>query len=103
MKLIYATFPTHEEAIETARTLLSEKLIACANVLPSATSVYRWQGNIQEQSEAILYAKTTAEKSTSAIERINALHSYDVPCILVLPVESGSAEFIKWVAREVSN
>ncbi len=102
MKLIYATFPTHEEAMETARTLLTEKLIACANILAGATSIYSWEGKIQEQNEVIMFAKTTAEKSGAVISRINELHSYDVPCVLVLPVESGLPDYIKWAEDEIS-
>ncbi len=101
MKLLYVTFPTYEEAVALAHTLLTEKLIACANVLPGAMSVYKWQGKVEEQPEAIMFAKTTAEKATAAVARITELHSYDVPCVLVLPVESGAPEFMEWVAGEV--
>lgn len=102
MKLIYATFPTHEEAIETARNLLARKLIACANVLPAATSIYSWKEKIEQQSESIMIAKTTAKNSEAVIALMNELHSYDLPCVLVLPVESGLPEFINWVDTEVS-
>lgn len=102
MKLLYATFSSREEAISVSHTLLAEKLIACANVLDGSTSVYNWQGETKEQSEAIFFAKTSAANAEKAINRIKELHSYDVPCILVLPVEGGFLPFMEWVAKETA-
>lgn len=101
MKLIYATFGSKEEAVSIAHKLLAEKLIACANIFDGSTSVYRWNGEVQQQSEAILFAKTTQEKAQKVVSRIKELHSYELPCVLVLPVESGLPEFMKWVEGEV--
>lgn len=101
IKLIYATFGSKEEAVSVAKLLLTEKLIACANIIDGSTSIYRWQNEIQQQSEVILFAKTTAEKTTQTISRIKELHSYELPCILTLPVDDGFAQFVKWVEQEV--
>lgn len=97
IKILYITFASKEEAISVARKLLAEKLIACANVLDGSTSIYNWQGETQQQSEAVFFAKTTAAQAQKAIERIKELHSYELPCILVLPVESGFVPFMQWV------
>ena len=102
MVLLYATFPNRSEALSTARTLLSEKLIACANVIDNATSIYVWEGEVKENSEAILFAKTTEAQQNAVITRVKALHSYELPCILVLPVERGYTPFLRWVEGEVS-
>ncbi len=101
IKLLYATFGSKEEAVAVAHKLLAEKLIACANVLDGLTSIYNWQDETQQQSEAIFFAKTTASQTQKAIERIKELHSYELPCILILPIESGFQPFIQWVEGEV--
>lgn len=97
MNLIYATFGSKAEALAVAQTLVAEGLVACANVLDGATSIYKWQGEIQQQSEAILFAKTAAKNAELAVARIKKLHSYELPCILILPVEGGFPPFIQWV------
>ncbi|MEK6746209.1 MAG: divalent-cation tolerance protein CutA [Pseudomonadota bacterium] len=102
IKLLYATFASKEEALSIAHKLLQEKLIACANVLDGSTSVYRWQGEVQEASEVILFAKTTDKQAQKAASRIKELHSYELPCVLILPVESGLPEFMEWVETETS-
>jgi periplasmic divalent cation tolerance protein len=101
-KLLYATFAGKEEAVTVAHKLLKEKLIACANVMDGGTSVYRWEGEVQEASEVILFAKTTEVQAKKAIARIKELHSYKLPCVLILPVESGLPEFMQWVAKEMT-
>lgn len=97
IKFLYVTFATKEEAISTAHKLLEEKLVACANVIDGGISIYRWQGAIQQQPEVILFAKTTQAQADKAVKRIKELHGYDLPCILVLPVESGFQPFMDWV------
>lgn len=101
IKLLYVTFASKEEAVTVAHKLLSEKLIACANVLDGSSSIYSWQGEIKQEQEAILFAKTSADRAAKTIERIKELHSYELPCILSLPVESGFLPFIDWVTKEV--
>jgi periplasmic divalent cation tolerance protein len=102
IKLLYTTFPSKEEAVYVANKLLAEKLIACANVLDGSTSVYNWQGETKEQNEAIFFAKTSVAQAQKAISRIKELHSYDVPCVLVLPVDGGFQPFMEWVEKETS-
>lgn len=100
IKILYVTFSSKEEAVSIAGRLLAEKLIACANIFDNSTSIYRWQGEVQQASEAIFFAKTTQEQSEKAISRIKELHSYELPCIVLLPVESGFKPFIEWVGKE---
>ncbi len=102
IKLLYATFAGKEEALSIAHKLLEEKLIACANVLDGGASIYRWQGEVQQASEVILFAKTTEAQAEKAASRIKELHSYELPCVLILPVESGLPEFMEWVETETS-
>lgn len=101
ISLVYITFADKEKALESARTLLEEKLIACANILENSTSVYRWEDKLKSEMETIMLAKTSTAKTDSIIARIKELHSYEVPCIMVLPVDKALPEFINWVKVEV--
>lgn len=99
IKLLYVTFGSKEEAVTVAHKLLAEKLIACANVLDGSTSVYGWENEIKQEQEAIFFAKTSADRAAKTIERIKELHSYELPCILSLPVEAGFLPFMEWVEK----
>ena len=98
--MIYATASSPEEARLIARTLVEEKLVACANLIDGATSVYRWQGVVEEATETIMIAKTTKALSGEALMRIEALHSYDVPCAVVYYMAGGLPSYLAWIAAE---
>lgn len=95
--LLYITTRDRDEALRIARALVKERLAACANVLPGMTSVYEWQGELQEDSECVLILKTREELAPAARERVAALHSYELPCILTLPVSGGNAGYLAWI------
>lgn len=97
---VYVTATDAEEAKQIGRQLVAEQLAACANILPGATSIFRWQGKLEEASEAVLILKTTEQKLETLIARAKALHSYDCPCIEALPVVEGNRDFLEWVVRE---
>jgi len=97
---VYVTAADTEEAKKIGRQLVEEQLAACANILPGATSIFRWQGKVEEAGEAVLILKTTEQKLERLIERAKALHSYDCPCIEALPVVEGNRDFLEWVVRE---
>ncbi|NBX02843.1 MAG: divalent-cation tolerance protein CutA [Alphaproteobacteria bacterium] len=99
-RLVYSTFSHREEAISVARKLLKERLIACANVTAAGDSLYRWEGKIESASEAVLLAKTTTSSVQKTIARIKELHSYELPCIITMPIESGFAPFLSWIEQE---
>ena len=84
------------EAPDLARSLLDERLIACAN-LATVTSLYTWKGEIEEARETLLFMKTTEERWPALHERIEELHSYDVPEVLALPVTDGAADYLAWL------
>lgn len=99
---LYATFETEEEARRIARTLVDERLVACANLFPKMVSVFRWDGQVQEANEVAMIAKTADFAAERALARLAALHSYDVPCATLLPVEAGLPDYLAWVRDEVS-
>lgn len=98
--LVYSTFSERDKAFSAARLLLEERLVACANVSEKMSSLYRWEGNIRQETEVSFIAKTGDDKVEAAIARLKELHPYDLPSILAWPVEKGFAPFIDWVVAE---
>ncbi len=98
--MLYVTAGEAEEAVKIGRVLVEERLVACANVIPGIRSIYRWEGIVQDEDEVVLIAKTTEDRAEAATARIKALHSYDLPCVVVVPLTGGNAEFLQWIARE---
>jgi len=97
---VYATTADADEARRIGRQVVEEQLAACANILPGVTSIFRWQGKLEEAGEAALILKTTEEKLEPLIARVKSLHSYECPCIEALPVVEGNRDFLAWVVRE---
>ncbi len=95
------TGPGREPLLRLGRTLVEERLIACLNVVDRVTSIYRWEGEVCEELEALGILKTTAARSEAVERRIRELHPYDVPEVLFLTLSSGSAPYLDWVAAEV--
>ena len=95
---VLTTLPPDSEPRSFARTLVQERLAACVNVLPVMQSVYRWQGNVEEESEHQIVIKTTRSRLVALWERVQALHPYDVPEFLVLPIVDGNDVYLRWIA-----
>lgn len=99
---IYVTVPPAVDAELLARAVVSEKLAACANIIPGVRSIYNWRGNTEQRDEAVVIFKTQ-EKLYPAIEkRIKTLHSDETPCIVMLPVMDGFEPFLQWVKEETT-
>lgn len=99
MLLIYVTAPTQSIAKELSLTLVKEKLVACINIIPSVESIYEWEGELCQTTEAILIAKTTRNRWSQLKNRIIELHPSDCPAILAFPVEEGNSAFLEWIHR----
>lgn len=97
---IYVTAGSRDEALEIGRTLVKERVAACANVLPSITSVYWWEGAVQENAEAALILKTREALVDKVTARVRELHSYDCPCVVALQIAGGNRAFLDWIDRE---
>ena len=97
---VYVTAPDRESAMTLARTLVGERLAACANIILGVTSVYRWEGEVEETEEVALILKTATECFDALSERVRALHSYSVPCVVAWPIVAGNPEYLEWVGRE---
>ena len=101
VRVVLVTCPHPEAAAALARTLVEEGLAACGNVLPGLRSIYRWEGEVQDESETLLVLKTTAARFEPLRERVVALHPYQVPEVLSLAVDAGHAPYLAWVAGGV--
>ena len=97
IQLLYVTTKDDAQAKVLARLLVEEGLATCANILPGMSAIYRWEGKIEEASEALLILKTTDALAERAITRIRALHSYETPCVLTLPVVGGNPDYLAWL------
>ena len=101
VNLIYITTENRAEAERIGLKLVEERLAACVNILDGMHAIYRWEGKVVQDTETVLIAKTVEEKVAALTERVKALHSYDCPCVVALPIAGGHDAFINWVAGEV--
>jgi periplasmic divalent cation tolerance protein len=98
--LVYVTASSRDEAVRIARSVVEERLAACANILSDIASFYWWEGAVQEEREVALILKTRPERVDALIARVRELHGYTVPCIVALPIEKGNPAFLEWICRE---
>jgi periplasmic divalent cation tolerance protein len=97
---VYATFGDEEEARRIARIVVEERLAACANILASCHSIYRWEGRIEEATEVPALFKTREAGAEALIARIAELHSYDVPAAVAWPISESHPPYAEWLATE---
>ncbi|MFQ5730883.1 MAG: divalent-cation tolerance protein CutA [Planctomycetaceae bacterium] len=100
--IVYVTASNKDEALRIGRALVEERLAACVNVIDGMTSVYHWEGNIEESAEALMIAKTQPELVETLIERVKSLHSYSCPCVVSWPIETGNPAYLDWIRDETS-
>jgi periplasmic divalent cation tolerance protein len=96
-RLVLTTTTSLEEARKIARALVESRLAACVNIIPKIESVYRWEEKVEEAQEYLLLIKTTADAFPGVRDKIQGLHSYDVPECIALPVDEGSEAYLKWI------
>lgn len=95
--MVYMTAKDEEEAGKIAEALLKEKLVACVNIIPGVESSYWWKGKIEHEKEVVMIAKSRSSLAERIVERVKELHSYDVPCVDVVPLAGGNPDYFKWV------
>jgi periplasmic divalent cation tolerance protein len=100
MVFVYTTYPSIVEAEEAGRALVEQRLCACVNILPGMVSFYWWQGNIERGEEAVMIIKTRASLAERVSTAIKEMHSYEVPAILVLPLETVDVAYLAWMTKE---
>jgi periplasmic divalent cation tolerance protein len=97
--LALSTFPDRETAQRVSNQLVTEKFVACANILPQVESVYRWDGKIENGTETLVFFKVSEERQAAFQEKLRSLHPYNVPEIIFIPVSSGLPDYLRWVAE----
>jgi periplasmic divalent cation tolerance protein len=102
MVILYVTTENIEQARTIGRTLLAERVAACINILPEMESHYHWHGDIAVSQECVLLIKTAEHLIEQARIRIAQLHSYDVPCILTVPIVSGNLPYMAWLHEQIA-
>ena len=98
--LVYITASKRVEARRIGKALLREHLVACINLVGPIESHYWWRGKVETAREWLLLAKTRATLTKIVIKRVKALHSYQTPCVVALPLKDGNPDFLKWLAAE---
>lgn len=101
IRFVYITAVDLKQAKEIGRELVISRLAACVNIFERMNSMYLWEGKLQEETEAVLIAKTTRDRVEALTEKVRTLHGYEIPCIVSIPVEGGNPDFLSWIAGEV--
>lgn len=103
MQFVFTYIPTSskKEAEKIGRILIKEKLAGCVNILDGVTSIFPWENKIQKTKEVVLLVKTKKSLVSKVSKRVEELHSYDCPCIAVLPVDFASRDYEKWLKKEI--
>lgn len=102
-RIALTTVASVKEARTLAHTLVQRRLAACVNLVPGLTSIYRWQGAIEEAPETLLIIKTTAEQLPALEAAMHELHSYDLPELLALSIDSSSKPYLDWLLSSVGS
>jgi periplasmic divalent cation tolerance protein len=100
--LVLVTAPSEEEAAKMAKALVEERLAACANIVKGVRSIYRWEGEVQDDPEVLMLIKTTGERFEALKSRVKALHSYSVPEVIALPIVKGLEAYLEWIGESTS-
>ncbi|QIT36199.1 divalent-cation tolerance protein CutA [Wolbachia endosymbiont of Brugia pahangi] len=95
--LVYTTFSNVKEAKAVSEELLNKKLIICVNIFPKVNSLYLWKGEINSSCEVIAIMKTRSDQVDKIVEKVEAMHSYDQPAIVIIPIEKVNKSFANWV------
>jgi periplasmic divalent cation tolerance protein len=99
LRVVLMTAPDAEVAERVVRELVEERIIACGNIVPGITSIYRWEGAVQRGEEVLVIMKARAAEAPRLLERVSMLHPYNVPEVLLLPISAGHAPYLRWVAE----
>ena len=97
LRLLYVTAPNREKALGIGRILVKERLVACVNLFAPIHSIYRWESQVEEAQEVVFVCKTTASLVQAVSQRIQALHPYQCPCVLSLPIEAMHPAYKQWL------
>jgi periplasmic divalent cation tolerance protein len=98
--VVFITTPTFDQAEKIGKTLVEKRLVACVNIIKEIKSFFRWKGEISDEDEVLLMAKSKNDNFKKIEKETKKLHSYSVPEIIALPLVSGSKEYLDWIEKE---
>lgn len=99
---MFTTAPSAEAGRTIVRALVERRLVACGTVLPGAVSIYRWKGAVEQQDEAVVMLKTTAERWPALAAALPELHPYEVPELIAVPASAGLPAYLQWLSDETA-
>ena len=102
-RIVLSTAGSEGEGARIAKSLVEQKLCACVNLVPGVRSFYRWEGAVQDDAEVLLIIKTTGEKLQALSDHLTEIHGYEVPEVLAIAVEEGSAPYLEWLAESCAD
>ncbi|MBD2629595.1 divalent-cation tolerance protein CutA [Trichormus variabilis] len=97
---VYVTCKDRAEALNVGKAVVEARLAACANIIDGMDSIYWWNGELQVEKEAILIMKSRRDLFTELTEKVKLVHSYEVPCVVALPIENGNRDYLNWLMTE---
>ncbi|MCO5799721.1 MAG: divalent-cation tolerance protein CutA [Dolichospermum sp. OL03] len=100
---VYVTCKDHAEALNIGKTVVKARLAACANIIDGMDSIYWWQGELQVEKEAILIMKSRRDLFAELTEKVKSVHSYEVPCVVALPIEQENQDYLDWLMAETKS
>lgn len=101
--VVFVTAGSEEEGRKISRILVEERAVACVNLLPGMRSIFQWEGQVKEEQEVLLMAKTVSGAFERVTSLVRANHSYDVPEIIALPIQDGLPEYMSWVRETTTS
>jgi periplasmic divalent cation tolerance protein len=100
--IAFTTFANEEDAARVARVLVEERLVACANLLPGARSLYRWKGTLADEREVVVLLKTRKQDWTALLSRLHELHPYETPELVAVRVAAGAPKYMAWLEAQLA-
>lgn len=102
ISFIYVTCGSLEESKRIGKEIVTQRLAACANIFSGMETIYWWEGELEEGQESVLILKTSTSLVENVIQAVCQLHSYEVPCIVSLPVNQGNPDYLTWIHSEIN-
>ena len=99
--IAFTSFAGEEDAARVARVLVEERLVACANLLPGARSLYRWEGRVADERECLVLLKTRKQDWTALLSRLHELHPYETPELIAVRIAAGAPKYLQWLEAQL--
>jgi periplasmic divalent cation tolerance protein len=99
--IAFTTFANEEDAARVVRVLVEERLVACANLLTGARSIYRWEGKVADEQEVVVLLKTRKQDWTALLSRLHELHPYETPELIAVRVAAGAPKYMAWLEAQL--